>query len=102
MMSLNVYLNVVWLVCSNLYTNFFLYSKFVHEFLKFRVRIFAFVLISYVNCTHEIQNFEKVHTNSREFVIVMLKMVQLPGERFTLPWWFREAMGCKHPFAQSI
>ena len=40
MMSLNVCLNVVQFVCSNLCTNFFLYSKFVHGFLKFRVRRF--------------------------------------------------------------
>ena len=60
MMSLNACLDVVELVCSNLHTNFFLYSKFVHEFLKFPVRIFSVVLIStnsYVNFVHEIRNF---------------------------------------------
>ena len=58
----------------------------MHEFLKFRVRIFSFVLISctnsyvnsYVNFVHEFrnfwQNFEKISTNSREFVKIMLQM----------------------------
>ena len=56
-MSLNVCLDVVQLVCSELYTNFFLYSKFVDEFLKFRVRIFSFVLISCANsCTNSWAN----------------------------------------------
>ena len=41
-MSLNFCIDVVELVCSNLYTNFFLHSKFVHEFLKFHVRISFF------------------------------------------------------------
>ena len=79
MMSLNFCLDAVELVCSNLYTNFFLYSKFVHEFLNFRVRIFSFVFTnSYVNFVHEILNFclnlENFHTSSREFVKVMLQM----------------------------
>ena len=66
MMCLNVTLfGVVELVCSNLYINFFLYSKFVHEVLKFHIQMFSFVLISctnsypniYVNFVHEIRNF---------------------------------------------
>ena len=35
MMSLNFCLDAVELVCLNLYTNYFLPSKFKHEFLKF-------------------------------------------------------------------
>ena len=62
-MSLKVCLDVVYLVYLHWYTNFFLYSKFVHEFLKFDVHIFSFVLIlcmnlyanSHVNFVHEIR-----------------------------------------------
>ena len=95
---LNFCLYIVELVCSNLYTSFFLYSKFVHEFLKFHIRIFSFVLIlctnlyanSYVNFVHEIPTkfvifgrTWKVHMNSCKFVKVMLRMActvcMLPG-----------------------
>ena len=40
MMSLNFCLDALELVCSNLYTNYFLPSKFVHEFLKFMYKFF--------------------------------------------------------------
>ena len=40
MMSLNFCLDAVVLACSNLYTNYFLPSKFVHEFLKFAYEFF--------------------------------------------------------------
>ena len=54
------------MVCLYLYTNFFMYSKFVHKFPKFCGRIVSFVLILctnsytnsslnwYVNFGHEI------------------------------------------------
>ena len=40
MMSLNVCLDAVVLDCSILYTNYFLPTKFVHEFLKFAYEFF--------------------------------------------------------------
>ena len=76
MMSLNFCLDAVELVCSNLYTNLFLHSKFVHEFLKFRVRIFSFVFTnlyanSYMNFVHENRTkfviFSKLRKRSYEF-----------------------------------
>ena len=77
-MSLNFCLDAVdcELVCLNLYTNFFLHSKFMHEFLKFHVQIFSFVFVNsyvdlYVNFVHEIHMkfiiFGKLRKCSYEF-----------------------------------
>ena len=57
-MSLNFCLDAVLLVCSSLYTKYFLPSKFVHEFLKFAYEFFF--------CFHEFV-CEFVHGFLREF-----------------------------------
>ena len=76
MMSLNFCLDAVELVCSNLYTNFLLHSKFMHKFLKFHVQIFSFVFTnsyvnSHVNFEHEIRAkfviLEELRKSSYEF-----------------------------------
>ena len=96
MMSLTFCLDAVVLVCSNLYTNYFLPSKFVHEFLKFAYKFFLSFsgIRMYVNsCTNLYANSQvnfvhkirakfvifdkplgKVHANSHEFMKVMLGM----------------------------
>ena len=57
MISLNFCLDAVVLVCSNLYTNYFLPSKFVHEFLKFAYDFFFCFTNSYANsCTNSDAN----------------------------------------------
>ena len=79
MMSLNFSLDAVELVCSNLYTNYFLPSKFVHKFLKFAHKFFLLFSRIHVNFVHEIRTkfvifdkLQKIHKNSRKFVEVML------------------------------
>ena len=72
MMSLNFCFDAVALVCSNLYTNYFLPSKFVHEFLKFAYEFVSFVFAnSQVNFVHEIRTkfviFYKLGKISYEF-----------------------------------
>ena len=71
MMSLNFCLDAVVLACSNLYINYFLPSKFVHEFLKFAYEFFLlfsrirmrFVLYSYAKFVI----FDKLGKISYEF-----------------------------------
>ena len=58
-MSLNFCLNAVELVCLNLYTNYFLPSKFVHEFLKFGYESFLF------SSRIRIQIHARIRTQSR-------------------------------------
>ena len=79
-MSLNFCLDAVVLVCSILHTNYFLPSKFVHEFRKFAYQCFLlfhefvheFVReFSQVNFVHEIRTkfviFDKLWKISYEF-----------------------------------
>ena len=71
MMSLNFCLDAVELVCLNLYTNYFLPSKFVYEFLKFGHESFLFAN-SYTNsCTNSYANSHanSVHKIRTKFVI---------------------------------
>ena len=80
MMSLNFCLDAVVLACSNLFTNYFLPSTFVHEILKFTYEFFSFVFAnsctnsyanSQVNFVHQIRTkfvrFDKLGKISYEF-----------------------------------
>ena len=62
-MNLNFCLDAVELVCSNMYTNFFLHSEI-------RIRNFSFVFMNsctHVNFLHEIHNFWQTWKGSYEF-----------------------------------
>ena len=68
-------MSVLILVCSSLCTNFFLNSKFVHEFcdiskFEFRMQFFSSVLISYTKFVI----YDRTSKNLCEFVKVMLQM----------------------------
>ena len=80
MVSLNFCLDAVVLVCSILYTNYFLPSRFVHEFLKFayeffllfsriRMRIHARIHTRIHKCTlyTKFAIFDKLGKSSYEF-----------------------------------